>query len=79
MQENYGKFAVKHDIVIRHIVKVLPFRFNIVYTLKELDKRCLKKMEMHLFKQNWMENKFRSLLTHFQVSDTMFRNIKQLF
>ena len=35
-----------------HIVKVLPFRFNIVYTLKEFDKRCLKKMEMHLFKQN---------------------------
>ena len=42
MRENYGKFAVKHHIVIRHIVKVLPFRFNIVYTLKELDKRCLQ-------------------------------------
>ena len=59
MQENNGKFLIKHHIVIRHIVKVLPFRFNIVYTLKELDKRCLKKRKMHLFKQNWMENKFR--------------------
>ena len=72
MRDNYGQFVGKHHIVIRHIVKVLPFSFNIVYTLKELDKRCLKKMEMNLLQQNWMENKFRFLLAHFQVSDTMF-------
>ena len=34
---------------------------------------------MHLFKQNWMENKFRFLLAHFQVSHPLFRDIKQLF
>ena len=33
------KICGKHHIVIRHIVKVQPFRFNIVYTLKEFDKR----------------------------------------
>ena len=72
------KITIKHHIVIRHIVKVLHFVVQHCYTLKELDKRCLKKRKMHLFKQNWMENKFRFFVGPFSSSHPMFRDIKQL-
>ena len=49
------KFAAKHHIVIRHIVKGLTLKSNIFYTSEVLHKRCLNYLKMHLFKQNEKE------------------------
>ena len=60
---------------IRYVSRFLEKATEFFYHF--LGEKYAKKQQKLLKMTNRMENKFRSLFTHFQVSDTMFRNIKQ--